>query len=265
VSEVVANGRTFHTQEVSPTPADGGSKTSGEPVTVLVHGLLLDNLASWYFGVAPLLARDLARRVCMYDLRGHGKSEHATDGYDVETQADDLAALMDTWSPDAPIDLVGHSYGGLIAMRCTLARPQRVRRLALVDVPLPPSRMERVRDVIAGGKDAILEAIPENLRANLTSGRRRAARTLRTLQRLLTNSTLVADLRSEGDVPDDALAALALPVALIYGSTSSCLPTGERLAAVLPDAHLSVLEGGHYLPVEHSAELARVLGDFFRG
>jgi pimeloyl-ACP methyl ester carboxylesterase len=43
------------------------------------------------------------------------------------------------------------------------------------------------------------------------------------------------------------------------------LPTGERLAAVLPDAHLSVLEGGHYLPVEHSAELARVLGDFFRG
>ncbi|MDP6956309.1 MAG: alpha/beta fold hydrolase, partial [Planctomycetota bacterium] len=89
----------------------------------MVHGLLLDNLASWYFGVAPLLSRELARHLYMYDLRGHGKSEHAAAGFDVATQATDLLALLDIWSPTQPVDLVGHSYGGLIALHLARTHP----------------------------------------------------------------------------------------------------------------------------------------------
>ena len=281
MATAIANGRSFHVQELSPRTGEdpATSRASAEPAetsatdpardggppTVLVHGLLLDNLASWYFGVAPLLAEELGRRQCMYDLRGHGKSEHATDGFDVATQSADLAALLDIWSPDQAVDLVGHSYGGLIALRLALQNPARIRRLALVDVPLPPSRLDRVRDVLSGGTQAILDAIPENLRANLTGGTRRAARTMRSLTRLLSNSTLVADLQAEGDLPDRELASLTMPLALVYGSNSSCLPTGKRLAALLPSARLTVLEGGHYLPVEKPADLAAALGDFLRG
>ena len=256
------------TAQLDSAQAASARKDTGRhaaPPTVLVHGLLLDNLASWYFGVAPLLSRELARHLYMYDLRGHGKSEHAAAGFDVATQATDLLALLDIWSPTQPVDLVGHSYGGLIALHLARTHPTRIRRLALVDVPLPPSRLERVRDVISGGQQAILDAIPANLRANLTGGTRRAARTLRSLTRLLSNSTLIADLKAEGDLTDDELRALSMPVALIYGADSSCKPTGERLAALLDDARLTLLDGGHYLPVEKPAELAATLGAFLRG
>ena len=247
----------FHVQELGP-----GAESGESTPAFMAHGLLVDNLASWYFGAAPRVARD--RRVVLYDLRGHGRSEAVPTGYDVATGATDLAALVDATS-EGPVHLIGHSYGALVALRCALDHPHLVRSLGLVEAPLPPSRLEEMRSIATSDPKKLLAALPEGLRGALLSGRRRAARARKSLEFLLRESSLVADLAAEEDVADDQLARLDVPVQLIYGERSSCRPVGDRLLAAFPHARLEVLDGGHYLSVERSAEVGEILAGFLHG
>jgi pimeloyl-ACP methyl ester carboxylesterase len=247
----VANGVRLHTQILG----------AGPPV-VLLHGLLVGSLATWYFTAAPALAR--AHRLLLYDLRGHGRSDRPPRGYDVATLAADLASLADGFDP-GPLSLAGHSYGALVALRFALDRPGRVARLALVEAPLPPSRLGEMELWAGRGPAELLGSLPPGLREAVGSGGRRASRFLRGLRALLSETSALADLRAEQDVPDAALARLACPLLCVYGERSSCRPAGERLAGVVPGARLEVLPGGHYLPLEAPGPLTRTLAEFFHG
>ena len=76
-------------------------------------------------------------------------------------------------------------------------------------------------------------------------------------------ATLVADVLAMGSEPDDRLAALALPVLLVYGRQSPCLAAAGHLQQRLPDASLRLLDCGHYIPDEAPAELLAALRHFF--
>jgi pimeloyl-ACP methyl ester carboxylesterase len=247
---VRVNGVELHVQELGAGPA-----------LVLIHGLLVGSLATWYFGAAPALAR--RHRVLLYDLRGHGRSSRAPTGYDAATQAEDLRAL--TAELPGPFSLVGHSYGGLIALRFALAHPGRVRRLGLVDMPLPPSRLEEMEAFLSRTPTEMLEGLPEALRGAIAGPGRRARRFLAGLAFLVQETTLLGDLRAEPDIPDGVLATLRVPVSCFYGEHSSCRPVGERLARALPDAELRLLPGGHFLPVEARDALTGALVECFGG
>ena len=247
---VAARGISHHVQEVG-----------AGPTVVMVHGLLIGSVASWYFTAAPALAAE--HRVRVYDLRGHGRSERAPSGYSTRELAADLAALTDDLRE--PFDLVGHSWGALVALQYALAHPTRVRRLALVEAPLPPAgAIEQLGFSVDDRELAtrLIDALPASLRDAVTGGRRQATRLLASLSFLVGESTLLADLRGEPDVDDASLAALRVPTLLAYGDRSSCRPAGERLARALPDATLVVLAGGHYLHLDARAELAAALVEF---
>jgi pimeloyl-ACP methyl ester carboxylesterase len=242
---VAANGHTFHVQELG----------EGPPV-VMLHGLLIGSLASWYFTAAPALSA--ARRCRLYDLRGHGRSEGVTSGYDVATMTRDLAAL--TADLAEPFDLVGHSFGAVVALRFALAHPERVRRLVVVEAPLPPASVGELTQFLALPPERMTEALPESLRAAVAGGRRQAERLVKSLSFLVLETSLLADLRAEPDIPDAELARLAVPTLLLYGDRSACLPTGRRLAAAAPRrTHLVVLPGGHYLHLDAPVELTRAI------
>ena len=72
------------------------------------------------------------------DLRGHGASSRP-GAYSVALMAADVASLLDAVG-GAAVDLVGHSLGGLVALRVAAGRPDRVRRLVLEDVGMPHAR-----------------------------------------------------------------------------------------------------------------------------
>lgn len=227
------------------------------PLVVMTHGLLSASLATWYFTAAPVLAK--RRRVLLYDLRGHGRSDRASAGYDLATMTGDLEALLRrTDCTAAPLDLIGHSYGGLVALRYALENPENVRRLALVDVPLPPSISQEESDLV------LLQALPDAQQAILGGGRR-AQRFLDRFQFLVTQTSLLDDLRTEADIPDEVLRRISCPVLCVYGEASSCRPAGERLARVLPHARLAHLPGGHLLPIEAPGPLTDLLVEFLDG
>lgn len=235
------------------------------PLVVMTHGLLMGSLATWYFTAAPVLAK--RHRVLLYDLRGHGRSDRASAGYDLATMTGDLAALLRrTDSTAAPLDLVGHSYGGLVALRYALDHPGNVRRLALVDVPLPPSFPQEAFDLVASRPTSdLLEALPDPQREAILGGGRRARRLLDRFQFLATQTSLLDDLRTEADIPDEVLRQITCPVLCVYGEASSFGPAGERLARILRDARLVYLPGGHYVPIEAPAPLTHLLVEFLDG
>ena len=113
-----------------PRLAVRGARGPGRPF-LLVHGLA-SNARLWD-GVARRLV-DAGHEVLAVDLRGHGRSEETSDGYDTATAAADLAALirLQGWTgPRAPI-AVGQSWGGNVVL--TLAAVHGgVAGLGLVD------------------------------------------------------------------------------------------------------------------------------------
>ncbi len=235
---------------------------SGPPV-VMLHGLLVGNMTTWYFSTAPELAK--RHRVILFDLRGHGLSERAARGYDIATMTRDLEAVVDATAPGAKVSLVGHSYGAVVALAFALRKPERVSKLVVVEGPLPPSRLEELDGFLGQTPDAMLDSLPDVLRDALAGGGRRGRRFVEAMRFLARESSLFEDLRHAEDIPDEALAKLVPPLLAIYGTHSSCRPVGARLARVVPNARLEELSGGHFLPLEAPAALTEAIVSFLDG
>ena len=100
------------------------------PPLLLLHGHE-QSATSWRW-VIPALAR--THRVLALSLPGHGESGPAADGHAPGADlAPFVAAFLFAVGAEPPLDLVGHSAGGAIALRLTLADPTRIRTLTLVD------------------------------------------------------------------------------------------------------------------------------------
>ena len=106
---------------------DPSTCTAQRPLLVAVHGWM-DVGASFQFMVDAMRGD---RCIVAPDWRGFGgtAAPAGTDAYWFADYLGDLDGLLDVLSPDAPVDLLGHSMGGNVAMVYAGVRPQRIRRL----------------------------------------------------------------------------------------------------------------------------------------
>ncbi|MCV2366702.1 alpha/beta fold hydrolase [Roseateles oligotrophus] len=112
------------------------------PPLLMLHGWM-DVGASFQFVVDAL--QEQGRRVIALDWRGFGLSAGSgSDAYWFPDYLGDLDALLDAVSPEAPVDLLGHSMGGNVVMSYAGVRPGRVRRLInLEGFGLPQTQAEQ--------------------------------------------------------------------------------------------------------------------------
>lgn len=243
------NGTKIHYQRLGQGPA-----------VVMIHGLLLGNMASWYFSLASQLAA--RHEVLLYDLRGHGLSELSPGGYELGTMVDDLEILLESQGL-ADVSLIGHSYGAMIALQFALRHPDRVTRLVCIEAPMPLARgleMDEFRDA---DPETMLAALPIELQKSLGSGSRQGRKLMARLNFLLNETNLLAQLRRESNPAPLRAGAYRNPALLIYGKQSKLVDVPQKLQGLLPQAQLSWLSGGHYLPSEMPQELGRTIGEFF--
>jgi len=133
VAQVPHFPSTFKTQEIATNGATIHVRVGGQgPAVVLLHGYG-ETGDMW----APMAA-DLAKNytVVVPDLRGLGLSSKPASGFDKKTQAGDVAGVLDALRIERA-DLVTHDIGNMVGFAFAAQHPQRVRRFALIDAPVP--------------------------------------------------------------------------------------------------------------------------------
>jgi pimeloyl-ACP methyl ester carboxylesterase len=257
---------------------------------VLIHGLGT-NLSFWYFGAARLLAAK--RNLLMYDLRGHGRSSMPQEGYGLPRMARDLLDLLDFLAIER-IDLVGHSFGGRVALVFAALYPERVRSIVIADTQIralqPPMRLSEwphwqgwKAELIKNGltnppaEDAIIDY---ELLVQLSQYRDNAAgdggatrialhsrnigeKGMERWRQLLQRTSASREFDEEPLLVPATLRTIAAPILLLFGRFSHCLPTAEGLMNCLPDARLIVIPGaGHFFPIVKPRFFARATEGF---
>lgn len=259
----------------------------GEPVVVFVHGLPLDNLSSFFMTLAPELSKHA--RLVLYDLRGHGKSEQPPTGYTGEDMAADLAAIVEALGEER-VFVVGHSFGGYVALRYAADHPERVRGLVLLDaqsgvaeiaarigssVALTGEERDRKFKEVFGNwlakhaargrvdvDDIDLDDLDADGRstaefATRLSQRRRRSPMVQSAVRLRDETSFVTDMMATTPIDDGALARITCPTLGIYGEISDLRVDGERLARVMPDFRLVLVPGVAHGILFHATAFVR--------
>ncbi|MFI1302096.1 alpha/beta fold hydrolase [Streptomyces sioyaensis] len=236
MADTSAGGLRLHTQQL-PGRGDG-------PTVVFLHGLVMDNLSSFYCTLAGPVSR-AGHPVLLYDQRGHGRSERPPAGYDRDTAVADLTALLAALGLDRrPVHLVGNSYGGVLALHTALRRPDLVASLVLIDAQLTGDWVEDMTDTLSV---AALGLEHSGLPAQLAAlGRRKEARLAAGADALLNHTSLIEDIASAPPFTARDFARLRCPVLAVYGAHSELLPGARELARGAADCELCVLPGvGH--------------------
>jgi non-heme chloroperoxidase len=254
---------------------------SGDPL-VFVHGWGL-NSDMWEYQLPDLVDRGF--RCVAYDRRGCGRSDQPGGGYDFDTLADDLGALLDHLDL-RDVTLVSHSMGsGEVARHLTRHGTGRVARVALISPTLPYLRRD---DSNPEGVDpAAFELIVAALRADrpgyladlaaaalgigLPGVEVSSALTAWALGLFLTSSPKASidtvRTHTETDMRGD-MAAFTVMSLIVHGDSDALVPielSGRRAAALIPDSTLVVYENASHWPfVTHRERLNEDLAAFAR-
>jgi 2-succinyl-6-hydroxy-2,4-cyclohexadiene-1-carboxylate synthase len=232
---------------------------------VLLHGFSGTGRA--WDGVAARLRREGYRPLAP-DLPGHGA---ASDAERPITFASCVEHLLQA-APER-FTLCGYSLGGRVALHVALAAPRRVSRLVLVstsagieDAAERGARCEADRALADVLETTPFEDFIERWRAQPLFAEEppEAGRLAREDQRRNRPDALAAVLRGigSGEMEPlwDRLGELGMPVRVVAGEGDEKFrDLGQRMVALLPDARLTVIAGGHNLPLENPSGLAHAI------
>jgi pimeloyl-ACP methyl ester carboxylesterase len=215
-------------------------------------------------------------RLILPDLRGCGRSARGLgdDQYTPAAAAGDLAVLLDVLGV-ARADVLGFSYGGLLAQRLALAAPGRVRSLIIASSSIAPvapgafagwaERDRRVAAEAAAWSDPGLSGPGRTRAAAIAGAPANVWRPdalpgyLARLARIRFSAEWARPWRA-GTLPpaycDDAagrLASLGIPILLLHGRHDMTVPAAlaQQAAALIPAAHAVILEdAGHMAHID---------------
>jgi pimeloyl-ACP methyl ester carboxylesterase len=228
---------------------------AGAPL-LLVHGDFNSGGDAWSGLIGPLASR---RRLLIVDRRGHGASPREPRPYTIADDAADLIDVLDRAGVEAA-HVVGHSYGGLVAIELAVIAPGRVRSLHLLEPPwlalAPDDPDVRALDrAVRGIRERAPEIGPEGT-ADVFFRQLAPPAALAALQASPRWSSVVreaarfADGEYGGDYPSARLARIGpeLPVVVYRGGRShpGLQAIAAEIANRLPQSRLvTAPEAGH--------------------
>ena len=257
---------------------------TGRPV-VLIHGWPLSG-RSWEAQVGPLVGA--GHRVVTYDRRGFGASSQPWTGYDYDTFAADLDALL-TALDLTDVTLVGFSMGGGEVVRY-LSRHGAARvRSAVLAAAVPPYLYKSADNPDGGLDDATIEQFQQGVRTDrpafldgftkdfftpggnsllkgpaVSEAQRQYALQIAAFASPKGTLDCIAAFGRTDFRPD--VAAVTVPTLVIHGDSDAIVPfevSGKRSHEAIAGSELVVVEGGpHGVNASHPEQFNRALLDF---
>lgn len=239
---------------VSPDGTQIGFWSSGTgPPLVLVHGMTADHAT--FAALVPHLRSDMT--VHAMDRRGRGASQDAAD-YHLQREFEDVAAVAEAVADasGAPVAVFGHSFGGLCALGAA-SLTSSIGGIVLYEgwpsagaeaYAIPPSLIERLEALLADeAREELLELFMREVvdMSDAELARFRAAPAW--ANRVGAAHTVPREAHAQNRTHFDPghAANLTTPTLLLVGehSPNDLLAEAETIAATMPDARVSVIEG----------------------
>jgi pimeloyl-ACP methyl ester carboxylesterase len=252
------------------------AKSPGATLQVLVRGegsalVFIHGWAAsqkfWQYQVRYLAPRF---RTVTYDLRGHADSEKPAEGYSVPDHVHDLARLISQLHLSAPV-LIGHSFGGMIALQYALDYPEGVKALVLVGASANPfpSWWQRFQLTLLGWVIRLSRARA----AKMTKERLFAPNTDAKLVDWVNTESLRTPVRvvlaclkaAKRFNVVNRIGEVAVPTLLVRGQYDQATPQAllDRMVRVMPRASRVTVKGaGHNCMLEQPDRFNAVLDGF---
>jgi pimeloyl-ACP methyl ester carboxylesterase len=260
-------------------------RTGSGPVILLLHGLGCDH-TTWT-PIVESLAR--THTVIAPDLLGHGRSDKPRADYSVGGYANGMRDLLTLLGIDSAT-VVGHSFGGGVAMQFAYQYPERTERLVLVGSGgLGPDVTPAIRAITTPGFHHVMGVLSApGLRHVTTATMRLLARTgvtqLRDLDEVAdiydsfkdphTRAAIRHVVRAVVDwkgqivtMADRAYLTEAMPMCVVWGRNDQVIPVRHagNAAALAPSARVEIIpNAGHFPHKDHPQRFVKIVNDFIR-
>jgi pimeloyl-ACP methyl ester carboxylesterase len=211
-----------------------GDEDSPHPPLLLIHGGGATIPSNWG-ALIPLLER--SRSLLAVELQSHGRTEAGDREPSFEASADDVAAVLDELRL-GPVDVLGFSNGGQVALQLAARHPERVRRLVLASTPVHRDAMvDGFWEGLEAGRFEDLPAVYAEADLAVSSDPAHARRMFELDRRLMLGFT---------DFADEVVASVVAPT-LVVGADRDVIRAEHfvELAGLLPDARLLIVPGLH--------------------
>jgi pimeloyl-ACP methyl ester carboxylesterase len=198
--------------------------------------------------MSRLLAQSF--HVVTYDRRGYGKSSHQRGPFSVEEQINDLTDVIQQTTQGEPLILIGHSFGGVVALSYAQRFPDVIAGLVIYESPMS---WETWWPKDSGGSAAVAVADDPELAAETFMRRFIGHRRWESLpestkvQRRSEGEALVGELGDIRRVKPWNIELVRGPLMAGYGSLSKPhLQASAELLGNLPDCRSVKIEGAHH-------------------
>ena len=255
------------------------------PALLLLHGLGCDH-TTW-----SLVIESLAKRytVIAPDLLGHGASDKPRADYSVGGYANGMRDLLTVLGIES-VTVVGHSFGGGVAMQFAYQFPERTERLVLVSTGgLGPQVSPAIRAITTPGFHQVMGLLTlPGVRHLGVAGMRALASTGRASMRDLAEAAEIYESFKDGpsraairhvvravvdwkgqiiSMSDRAYLTEAMPMCVIWGRNDTMIPVRHagNAAALAPTARIEVIPNcGHFPHKDHPQRFVKIINEFIR-
>lgn len=260
-------------------------KVGRGPVVLLLHGLGCDH-TTW----EPVI-ESLSRRytVLAPDLLGHGASDKPRADYTLGGYANGMRDLLTVLGIDK-VTVIGHSFGGGVAMQFGYQYPERTERLMLVaSGGLGPEVTPAIRAITTPGFDQVVGVLTlPGVRHLGMAGLRALSRVPSKLTRDLDEVATIYDTFKDRDarhairhvvravvdwqgqivtMADRAYLTEAMPMSVVWGRDDRVIPVrhANHVLELAPHARVEVVpDCGHFPHKDHPTRFVRIVHEFIR-
>jgi poly(3-hydroxyalkanoate) depolymerase len=239
--------------------------------------LLMNGIGASLEVLQPFVdALDPRRTVIRFDVPGVGGSPRPMVPYNLATFSPVVAGLLSRLGHDAPVDVLGLSWGGGLAQHFAVQHRRRVRRLVLAAtgtgtlmVPAHPRVLAKMLTPRRHRDPAYARSIAgEIYGGTMRTEPERAARALHSATRLGPRRGYYYQLAaSTGWSSLPFLRLIRQPVLVVAGDDDPIIPAvnARIMTRLMPDARLHLYRGGHIALVTEPHDLAPVIEHFLDG